>query len=328
MKERWERQAAYLELDNQALTKLVQPVFAGQHVLNASLMAGGFSNTLYKAQLSGRTEPIVVRLYTRDAASCEKDIALFDLLHERIPMPELLHADTAGTIGGVPYALTSYVAGTTLAHVLTQGTQEDIAGSMFATGQVLAQIGTFHFANGGFFGAGLAVTHGMTTDGDMFCGFLGDCLFTRGAGERLGPRLTEQLWAFVSTYAPLLDELAAEAVLVHADFNDPNIMVAQQAGEWKVTAVLDWEFAFAGTPLFDVGNMLRNEHRLPPVLAKAFIEGFGAAGGSLPQNWKRQAKLLDLLSLVDFLTRSTGGEPMVRDVTELIVATMERWPTT
>jgi fructokinase len=193
---------------------------------------------------------------------------------------------------------------------------------------VLAHIGTFTFASSGFFGPGLAVTHEMTTDRDMFCGFIGDCLFTRGADERLGSQLTEQLWTFVSTHAPLLDELAPQAVLVHADFNEPNIMLEQRAGHWAVTAVLDWEFAFAGTPLCDVGNMLRNEQRRPPAFAQAFIAGFGAAGGQLPQNWKRQAKLLDLLSLIDFLTRSTGGAPMVRDVTQLIVATMEQWPTT
>lgn len=328
MKELWERQSAYLELDQQALTKLVQPVFAGQHVLDASIMVGGFSNTIYKVQLSGHAEPIVVRLYTRDAASCEKDVVLFDLLHKQVPVPQLLYADPAGTVGGVPYALTSYAAGTTLAHVLAQGTHEDVAGASFAAGQVLARIGTFTFPSSGFFGPALAVVDRMTTNRDMFRGFISDCLFVRGAGERLGPQVTEQLWTFVMNHAQLLDVLADEAVLVHADFNGPNIMVQQQAGQWAVTAVLDWEFAFAGTPLYDIGIMLRNEHRLPVIFATDFIAGYGAEGGMLPRNWKPLVKLLDLLNLCDFLTRSTGGEPMVRDVSELIVATMARWTTT
>jgi aminoglycoside/choline kinase family phosphotransferase len=48
--------------------------------------------------------------------------------------------------------------------------------------------------------------------------------------------------------------------LVHADFNPKNILVRGAS----VAAVLDWEFAFSGTPLFDVGNMLRFAERYPP----------------------------------------------------------------
>lgn len=328
MKELWERQAAYLELDHPTLSKLVQPALVGQEVAAAALMAGGFSNTLYKVQLAGQAEPVVVRLYTRDAASCQKDIDLYRLLRGQVPIPELLFADPDGTLGGVPYAVTSYAPGTTLADVLARGTHEEIGGAAFAAGQVLARLGTFTFRSSGFFGPGLVIAQEMTTDRDMFRGFIGDCLFARGAGERLGPEVTEQLWTFVTAHAGLLDMLAHETALVHSDFNGPNIMVEQRAGLWSVTAVLDWEFAFAGTQLFDIGNMLRNENRLPPVFAEQFVAGYVAEGGSLPPNWQRLAKLLDLLSLVDFLTRSTGGEPMVRDVSELIVATMERWAAT
>ncbi|MGW2441505.1 hypothetical protein ACWCY1_32940, partial [Streptomyces goshikiensis] len=31
--------------------------------------------------------------------------------------------------------------------------------------------------------------------------------------------------------------------------------VGRRAGQWAVAAVLDWELAFSGSPLFDVGNM-------------------------------------------------------------------------
>ncbi len=328
MKELWERQAAYLELDHPTLTELVQPAFAGAEVVAAAIMTGGFSNTLYKVQLAGQARPIVVRLYTRDATSCQKDIDLFGLLQGLVPIPELLFTDPQGTIAGVPYAITSYAAGTTLADVLARGTHEEIGGATFAAGRVLAQLGTVTFGSSGFFGPGLVVAQEMTTDRDMFRGFIGNCLFAGGAGERLGPEVTEQLWEFVTNHAGLLDVLAHETALVHSDFNGPNIMVEQRAGQWAVTAVLDWEFAFAGTQLFDIGNMLRNEHRLPPVFAEQCMAGFVAEGRSLSPDWRRQAKLLDLLSLVDFLTRSTGGEPMIRDVSELIVATMERWATT
>ena len=56
-----------------------------------------------------------------------------------------------------------------------------------------------------------------------------------------------------------------EARLVHGDFGAANILVRQVQGAWQVAAVIDWEFAFAGTPLFDLGHFLRYERRRRPV---------------------------------------------------------------
>jgi hypothetical protein len=46
--------------------------------------------------------------------------------------------------------------------------------------------------------------------------------------------------------------------------------------------VLDWEFALAGSPLFDTGNMLRFDHVLPTNSSSEFIRGYQEHGGQLP----------------------------------------------
>jgi fructokinase len=140
--------------------------------------------------------------------------------------------------------------------------------------------------------------------------------------QHVGADLAQQIAGFLHTHAHLLDELEGQADLVHADFNPHNILVEQHDDKWKVTAVLDWEFAFAGPPLFDIGNMLRNDHRMPPVFVSQFIAGFTEAGSQLPHNWRKQIKLLDLLNLCDLLPHTKPGDATSSDLVELIQRTV------
>jgi aminoglycoside phosphotransferase (APT) family kinase protein len=113
--------------------------------------------------------------------------------------------------------------------------------------------------------------------------------------------------------------------LVHSDFKGFNILVRQVQRHWKVAGVLDWEFAFAGSPLVDIGNMLRYSHLHPPVFEKAFLNGYREQGGRLPAEWKRAAKLIDLLSLCEFLNAPAPRDGLVQEVTGLITGTLEQW---
>jgi Ser/Thr protein kinase RdoA (MazF antagonist) len=109
----------------------------------------------------------------------------------------------------------------------------------------------------------------------------------------------ERLIGLAKGYEPLLATVAGARQLVHADFNPKNILVRESS----VAAVLDWEFAFSSTPLFDVGNMLRFAERYPPAYLDGFHTGFVAGGGVLPADWERISAGLDLFALADFLTR-------------------------
>ena len=63
---------------------------------------------------------------------------------------------------------------------------------------------------------------------------------------------------------------------------------------WVVAAVLDWEFAFSGSPAIDFGNLLR-----PPLgerrsFVAALAAAYEAAGGRLPPDWQAIARIADL----------------------------------
>jgi aminoglycoside phosphotransferase (APT) family kinase protein len=88
--------------------------------------------------------------------------------------------------------------------------------------------------------------------------------------------------------APELAVLRGSHQLVHADFNPKNLLAARRGGRWQVTAVLDWEFAFSSSPLFDIGNMLRD--RRPAGFVEAFVDGFRDGGGTLPEDWRRLSR--------------------------------------
>ena len=71
-----------------------------------------------------------------------------------------------------------------------------------------------------------------------------------------------------------------------------------------MSGVLDWEFSFSGSVLWDVANMLRYAHKMPPEFQDAFLNGLDSGGVSLPENWSITIRLLNLLSLLDCLKRS------------------------
>ncbi len=75
---------------------------------------------------------------------------------------------------------------------------------------------------------------------------------------------------------------------MHSDFNPKNVLAVRAGGRWSVSAVLDWEFAFSGSPLHDIGNMLRFEQ--PPGFAAGFADGFRDGGGDLPRTGGRSAR--------------------------------------
>jgi fructokinase len=79
--------------------------------------------------------------------------------------------------------------------------------------------------------------------------------------------------------------------------------------------VLDWEFAFAGPPLVDIGLFLRAGEALPAGFREAFAAGYRAAGGDLPSEWLHLSRLVDVISQVTFL-----NDP--RDRPRLIAETM------
>jgi fructokinase len=110
---------------------------------------------------------------------------------------------------------------------------------------------------------------------------------------------------------------------VHGDFGNRNILVREENGKWVVAAVVDWEFAFSGPPLLDVGNFLRYELRSQPLREPHFSKAFVEYGGVLPDNWRDLVRVVDLTGLVELLTHDELPADLEVELLELIKATVE-----
>jgi fructokinase len=149
------------------------------------------------------------------------------------------------------------------------------------------------------------------------------CLASERLQSRVDARLAERVRAFAWGLAVRLAGLDEERSLVHADFNSPNLLMRPAAGGWEVAAVLDWEFAFSGSPLWDVGNFLRYERRGRPLREPWFSRGCREEGLALPEDWRTLARAADLASLCEILTRDPLPQPIAAEVLELVAATVE-----
>ena len=105
--------------------------------------------------------------------------------------------------------------------------------------------------------------------------------------------------------------------LVHADFNPKNLLVDPATG--AVTGLVDWEYAHAGAPVTDLGNMRRFDGT--STFGRSFTERFVEAAPALPDDPLRTAQALDLVSLIDLAGREArgSGNPVTARATQLLV---------
>ncbi|WP_238018917.1 aminoglycoside phosphotransferase family protein [Dactylosporangium sp. AC04546] len=263
----------------------------GQRVTSARPMAGGYSNDNALLTTAGGGA-YVLRRYRR-ANTCPVETALARRLAGVVPVAEVVAADETGADAGEPVLLSVYVPGRPLGELLS-GT--GAAGLGRAAGTTLARAGTATFPAPGFFTDG-RLEPGPAEPTAGLDAFVDRCLREGNAAGHLSGAEQCSLRRLAERTAPELAVLHGSRQLVHGDYNPKNLLAA----DGRVVAVLDWEFAFSSSPLYDIGNMLRDPR--PSGFAEAFVAGFRDGGGELPDDWRRLSRALDLYSLADLLTR-------------------------
>ena len=270
------------------------------HVDGAALtpLDGGWSGETFLAEAAG--ERSVVRIYARPshrgAAAHEVDAALLRLVRGLLPVPEVLEVRRADVAAGLPALLvTSFLPGERLDLLLSRlddTSQGELGGNL---GEVLADLGGMPM-----------LTTGPFVDGQLTIGSFGADLDGLPAAVELAePQLgwwsPDELAGLreVAVDAQALLDTVGRRCLVHSDFNAKNLLV--DPATLGVTGVLDWEFAHAGHPFTDLGNLLRFERGAAftdAVLAAYTSRRGGTAGEALAL-----ARAADLWALVDLATR-------------------------
>jgi aminoglycoside phosphotransferase (APT) family kinase protein len=276
-------------------------------------LSGGYSGETFLVTTGG--EQAVLRLYARRPGRAAVDEALLERVRGLLPVPRVLEASLAADgPDRPPFLLLEALPGDRLDLVLPAADAPLRRRLGEAVAGTLVLLATERMPRPGWFADASLDPQPLPpaaadpvrwlaahATGPWFAGLAED--------DRAGLRAA-------AAKARRLAGRSGRAALVHADFNPKNLLVDPATGGG--TGVLDWEFAFAGSPLVDLGNLLRFE--ADPDFTGAVAEGYADRAPDVPADWVDVARALDLFALVELAGRS-GDNPVLAGARELLLAT-------
>lgn len=282
-------------------------------------LAGGHSGETFVADTAG--ERNVVRIYGEGSArrgpeAAAVDAAVLRLVRGLLPVPEVLEVRRPDPNAGAPGLLvTSFLPGIRLDLLLP----DLVAGARATVGRrlgaVLARLATMPMPRAGVF-----------VDGDLHVeplpgGDLVDFVEARARGSAIEtwPPAAYDGLLVVADHAQALLDTVTRTCLVHSDLNPKNLLVDPETLE--VTGVLDWEFAHAGWPVTDLGNLLRFDRDEP--FAGAVVETYRERVVDATDELLDLARAADLYALVDLAARR-GENPVTERAHDLLRAIAAR----
>ena len=282
-------------------------------------LPGGHSGETFLAEAAG--ERTVVRLYVgrgarRGPDAVAVDAAVLRLVHGLLPVADVLEARRPDADAGAPGLLvTSFLPGTRLDLLLPDLDDDARATVGRRLGELVARLACMPLPQRGLF-----------VDGDLrvepFPG--GDLVgFVQQARRETAlatwPVAEADALVEVADAAQVRLDAVTRTCLVHGDLNPKNLLVDPATCE--VTGLLDWEFAHAGLPGTDLGNLLRFERHEP--FASAVLGSYAAAvpdgGPDAGPDLLDLARAADLVALVELAGRR-GENPVADRAHELLRA--------
>lgn len=320
MRARWPRLHPEITLERSDIATLLRPAFPCVTVTACERVIGGLANTNLKVWISGHTAPLLLRLYQRGRREAMKEVALLRRLNGQVPVAGLRFFSIDNPLTDHPYAVIDWVTGERLDALAASG--EDIEALGRAVGQTLALIHAITFDKYGFFAPDLSLPAAIDLDREGLLAYIRRALLIGCGGDRLDRDLAGSLISFVERQGHRLSTWNGPC-LIHGDFNGSNILLRRAENrEWKVAAVLDWEFAFSGAPGFDFAHLLRAPLGSYPLLGASAARAYELAGRALPADWREITRLVDLFAWVDLASRPDADAAVIADACHAIQTTI------
>jgi len=274
-------------------------------------LAGGWSGQTFLAEVGG--ERSVVRLYHpggRSDSAPEVDAAVLRLVRGIVPVPDVLEVRRGVAAADQPGLLvTSYVVGERGDLVLPTLDDAGVRALGGRLGSLAADLAGMPLLQAGVFvDADLRIE--PFPGPDSLLGFVDEHAAKLAWDGTLLGRLRE-----VAGDAQDLLDAVSRTCLVHSDLNPKNLLV--DARSLDLTAVLDWEFAHAGHPFTDLGNLLRFDRH--PSYVDAIVTRWCERRGGTAAEALELARAADLWALVDLAARH-GHHPVADRAHEHLVA--------
>ncbi|HLR84808.1 MAG TPA: phosphotransferase, partial [Nocardioidaceae bacterium] len=229
---------------------------------------------------------------------------------EHVPVPGVREVHESARADVRSFMVVDHVAGVALSEALDSGAlgDDDLRALGGAVAEVSSCIGAVTIGSRpGFFDDAQLRVPPERPWSEQLPEFAAACMEST-PDTRLEPS-TRRAWVeLCAKHAPSLAEVDEQARLVHSDFNPKNLLVARTDAGWRVTSVLDWEFAYAGCRYTDAGNMLRHAVDYPAAYVDGFRAGYGE-GVPAGVSWEYLGAVIDMFALSDLVTRP-GAHPV------------------
>jgi aminoglycoside phosphotransferase (APT) family kinase protein len=281
-------------------------------------LEGGWSGQTFLAEAAG--ERSVVRIYPPDergATRAEIDAAVLRLVRWLVPVPEVLEVRPARPEVDEPGLLvTSFLPGVRGDELLPALDAPSLAAVGSTLGGLVADLGGMPMLRSGpFVDPDLAI-------GDFGVDGLPEYVETRLPElGHLSPEEIDGLREMALDAQVLLDTVP-RVCLVHSDLNPKNLLFDPDT--LALTGVLDWEYAHAGHPFTDLGNLLRFDR--DPRFEAAVLAAYAERRGTPHEQARALARAADLWALVDLAVRRTANPVAARADRLLRAIARERDP--
>jgi Ser/Thr protein kinase RdoA (MazF antagonist) len=308
----WEKSQTKHQLPAELINKMLIHTYPNKIVKSLQLIAGGCANLNYKIEFDGSENSVILRVHLRDKNSGYLERNIGNLLKNKLPVPQIHYI---GNIDNYCFSIAEFMPGIELRKLLLSDISYDISAIMYEIGGLLTKIATHRFSKSGILNENLEVIEEFGDNSlHEFSLF---CLEHKAIKKHLKPEIIEKIRLLLNKPR---EEMDKNINLVHADFDPANILVLEVNGKWRVSAILDWEFAYAGSWLNDVANMLRYSHKMPSIYQDSFLKGITDNNMQLPKNWQAIVNEYNLASMLDSMTRHDLEKcPNIRiDLCELI----------
>ncbi|TWD83721.1 aminoglycoside phosphotransferase (APT) family kinase protein [Kribbella amoyensis] len=268
-------------------------------------LTGGYGGETYAVSAAG--EDAVLRLYVRHPERAVVDMALLRLVRGLLPVPRVLDAMPEPDLEGAPpYVLTERLPGINLERYLETAGDDERGKVGEQLGELLVRLSGMPFLRyGEFSGPDLEI---RSFESDLLRWF-----HTKVEDLGLARDQVESLTGVIDRIGDLEATGADRICLVHSDFNPKNLLVDPETAE--LTGLIDWEFAHAGSPYTDLGNVLR--FCTDPVLGSAVLRVVRAGAPGLGDRLEERGRAADLWALFDLAARS-GQNPVTTAAHDLI----------
>ena len=298
-----QRAAPFVALNRATVEALFTPITGRTTLGEVAPVDGGLVNTLYRVT-TATGAVYALRVYAdgdgRPSAEerFRREREVLARIAQFVPVPHVAVADDSRTVVRAPYLIYRWVDGITLNDCRRRHSASALMALAEPLGRLLATIAAIGVDDQAFTGTvrrlpGIAES---LADADAR-------LASSLARDRLGPKAADALRAALTANRPRLIELEAHSGLVHGDFGGRNVIVRSPDDvSWDVTSVIDWESAAIASAFWDVGSLFRYHTRYSPEFLASFARGYSAAGGTLPDEWCRLARLIDVTQLVQVLS--------------------------